>query len=141
MSLRSILTPVLLLCILVAPAAAMELVVCIGTDGHVMLEAARNRHCQNLTVPPSAWQSQTGGTLAEADHCGSCVDLPVLIGDAREYPGSVAAPPAQLYVPVPALTVSVAVLGTDLTPAPSLVSSPPFLRPAILALRTVVLLI
>ena len=141
MSLRSILTPVLLFCILVAPGAAMGTVVCIGIDGHVQLEAARHGRCRSLTVPPSAWQSPTGGTRAEADHCGSCVDIPVLIGDTREYPGSIAAPPAQLYVPVPVLTVSIAILGIDLTPALSLVSSPPFLRPVILALRTVVLLI
>jgi len=141
MSLRAILTSVLLFCLLVAPGAAMGTVVCIGSDGHVQLEAARHGRCRSLTVPPSAWQSQTGGTRAEADHCGACVDLPVLIGATREYPGSVAAPSAQLYIPVPVLTVSVAVLGTDLTPALSFVSSPPFLRPVILALRTVVLLI
>jgi hypothetical protein len=141
MLLRSILTPMLLFCILVAPGAAMDTVVCIGIDGHVQLEAARHGRCRSLTVPPSAWQSPTGGPLAEADHCGSCVDLPVLIGATREYPGAVAAPPAQLYVPVPVLTVSAAVLGTDLTTAFSLVSSPLFLRPVILALRTVVLLI
>jgi hypothetical protein len=46
-----------------------------------------------------------------------------------------------LSVPVPVLTVSVAVPGTDLAPALSLVSSPPFFYPVILALRTVVLLI
>ena len=141
MSLRFILTSVLLFCLLVAPGAAMSAVVCIGSDGHVQLEAARHGRCHSLTVPPSAWQAQTGGTLAEADHCGACVDLPVLIGDTREYFSSVAAPPAQWYVPVPVLTVSVAVLGTDITPALSLVSSPPFLRPVILALRTIILLI
>ena len=141
MSLRSILTPVLLFCILGAPGAAMDIVVCIGIDGHVQLEAAHRGRCRSLTVPTSAWQSQTGGPRAEADHCGSCVDLPVLIGATQEYPGSVAAPPAQLYVPVPVLTVSVAVRGTDLTPALSRVSSPSSLLPVILALRTVVLLI
>ena len=141
MSLRSILTPVLLFCMLVAPGAAMGTVVCIGSDGHVQLEAARHGRCRSLTVPPAAWQSSTGGPRAEADHCGACVDLPVLIGDTREYSGAVAAPPAQLSVSVPVLTVSVAVLGTDLTPALSLVASPLFLRPVILALRTVILLI
>jgi hypothetical protein len=141
MLLRSLLTPMLLFCILVAPGAAMDTVVCIGIDGHVQLEAARHGRCRSLTVPPSAWQSSIGGTGAEADHCGVCVDLPILIGDTRAYPGSVAAHPAQLSVPVPVLTVSVAVPGTDLPPALSLVSSPSFLRPVILALRTVVLLI
>jgi hypothetical protein len=141
MLLRSILTPMLLFCILVAPGAAMDTVVCIGIDGHVQLEAARHGRCRSLTVLPSAWQSPIGGTRAEADHCGSCIDLPVLIGATREYPGSVAAPSAQSYVPVPALTMSVAVLGTDLPPALALLSSPLFLRPVILALRTVVLLI
>jgi hypothetical protein len=141
MSLRSILTPMLLFCILVAPGAAMGTVMCIGIDGHVQLEPARHGRCRSLTVPPAAWQSPAGGTLAEADHCGSCIDLPVLIGATREYPGAIAAPPAQLHVPMPVLAVSVAVLGTDLTPALSLVSAPPFWRPVILALRTVVLLI
>jgi len=141
MSLRSILTPVLLFCILVAPGAAMGTVVCIGIDGHVQLEAARHGRCRSLTVPPAAWQSPTGDTRAEADHCGSCVDIPALIGDTREYPGAVAAPPAQLYVPVPVLTVSAAVPGTDMTPALALGSSPLCLPPVTLTLRTVVLLI
>jgi hypothetical protein len=115
--------------------------VCIGSDGHVQLEAARHGRCRSLTVPPAAWQAPTDGSLAEADHCGLCVDIPVLIGDVRASPSSVAAPPAQLPVPVPVLTMSVAILGTDLTPALSLVSSLPFLPPVILTLRTVVLLI
>jgi hypothetical protein len=115
--------------------------VCIGIDGHVQLEAARHGRCRSLAVLPAAWQSQTGGPPAEADHCGSCVDLPVLIGATRAYPGSVAVPSAQFHIPVPVLPVSVAVLDTDLPPELSLVSSLPFLRPVILALRTVVLLI
>src|SRR2546426_6754043 len=134
MSLRSILTPVLLLCILVAPAAARDIVVCIGADGHIMLEAARNGRCRSLTVPPFVWQSQTGDTLSATDHCGSCVDLPVLRGEVREHPVSLVAPPAQSQVPVPVLTMSVAVIGIDLTPTSCLVSSPPLLSPAILAL-------
>ena len=141
MLLRSILTPMLLFCILVAPGAAMDTVVCLGIDGHVQLEAARHGRCRSLTVPPSAWQSPIGATGAEADHCGACVDLPILLGDTLACPGSVSAPPAQLSVPVPVLTASVAVPGIDLIAALSLVPSPPFLRPVILALRTVVLLI
>jgi hypothetical protein len=141
MSLRSMLTLVLLFCILVAPGAALDTVVCLGSDGHVQLEAARHGRCRSLTVPPAAWQSPTGGPRAEANHCGSCVDIPVLIGDTREFSRAVTAPPAPLSVPGPGLTVSVAVLGADLTPALSLVSSLLFLRPVILALRTVVLLI
>jgi hypothetical protein len=141
MSLRSLLSLMLLFCLLIAPGAALGTVVCIGSDGHVQLEAARHGRCHSLTVSPAAWQAQTAGPLAEADHCGSCVDIPVLIGDTREYSRSIAAPPTQMSVPMSALPVVVVVPDPDLTPIRSLVSSPLFFRPVILVLRTVVLLI
>lgn len=141
MSLRSILAYVLLFCTLIAPGAALGTVVCIGSDGHVQLEAARHGRCHSLAVTPATWPAQTDAPLAESDHCGACVDIPVLIGDTRERPRSIAAPPAQVSVPMPVLPVAVVVPGTDLTLGRSMVSSAPFLRPLILILRTVVLLI
>jgi hypothetical protein len=140
MSLRSLLAYVLLFCTLIAPGAALGTVVCIGSDGHVQLEAARHGRCRSLAVPPATWPAQTDGPLAGADHCGACVDIPVLIGDTRECPRSIAAPPAQVPVPMSVLPVAV-VPGPDLTLVHSLISSASFLHPVILILRTVVLLI
>jgi hypothetical protein len=133
---------VLLLCVLVAPVTALDIVLCIGADGHVTFEKARNGRCGTAGLQPSAaTRLHTAVTLARADHCGPCVDIPMLTGDTRQQSLPVLPSPMQSAVPV--LTLAPGVLPFS----PELVTTPPLLAllltpsPTLRALRTVVLLI
>lgn len=136
---RFLMTVVLLSCFLVAPVAAMDLVVCFGADGHVTLEPARNGRCGTSPWSSSAVVSQTKVNLSTAEHCGPCVDMPFLIGDAREQPLSVRIAAAPLDMPV--LVPTLVTFPLALFPPPVLAASAPTVSLTLAALRTIILLI
>jgi uncharacterized protein UPF0016 len=66
--LRSSLTALCLACCLLMPMGAGGLVLCIGADGHIAFEPARDSRCTSSVAP----------IASQADHCGPCVDIPLL---------------------------------------------------------------
>lgn len=134
------LVAVMLLCwVLLASVAAMDMVVCFGADGHVTLEATRNGRCtalMSLAVP-----SKTAIPLSNADHCGPCIDMPLLTDNARERPLSMMATSVQLNMPVLAPATDIVTLPLALIPTPLRSASALVLSPTLMALRTIVLLI
>jgi hypothetical protein len=138
---RFLLIVVMLLCALVAPVAAMDVVLCIGADGHVTLEAGRNGRCGTLTFSSASSQHQTYEMHSSADHCGPCIDVPLLAGDAREHPISWVSAPAQVDGLILAFATSGITASIAVTPTPCPFSSPPVVSSTLTALRAVVLLI
>ena len=94
MSLRSILTPVLLFCILVAPGAAM------GRCALASMATFSSKRPAMAVVAASQCRLHHGSRRPVVhvlrQTTAGRIDIPVLIGDTREYPSSIAAPPAQL---------------------------------------------
>lgn len=140
-ALRSVVTALLLVYVLVVPMATLGVVLCIGADGHVAFEAAQHGRCgTSLASPPAPSRSQTTVTLVRADHCGPCDDVPVLVGDTRQQYLPVLSPPVQSAVPVLALATDVLAVLPDVATTPSLLALLPTTSPVLRALRTVVLL-
>lgn len=138
---RFLLPVVMLLCALMAPVAAMDIVLCIGADGHVAFEVTHNGRCGTAVMLQSATVRQhTAVTLARADHCGPCVDIPVLTGDTRQQPLPVLSSPLQSAVPGPVLVTDAFPVSPDVTTTPPLHALFPLASPVLRALRTVVLL-
>jgi hypothetical protein len=139
--LRFLLTVVMLLCALVAPVAAMDNVLCIGADGHVAFETAHNGRCGTAVLQQSATvRPHTAVTLARADHCGPCVDIPTLTGDTRQQYLPVLPSPIQSAVPALALVPDVLPLSPALATTPPLLALLSTPNSTLRALRTVVLL-
>lgn len=139
--LRFLLTVVMLLCALLAPVAAMDVVLCIGADGHVAFEKAHNGRSSTAVPQPSAVaRLQTAGTLARADHYSPCIDIPTLTGDTRQQCLPVLPSPSQSAVPALALAPDVLPLSPALVTTPPLLVLLPTPSPTLRALRTVVLL-
>jgi len=68
-------TPVLVLALLLHPVAeglGAASVLCIGADGHVVIEAAEQTCCGCEARPAPA-----GAPTLEADSCCACLDLPI----------------------------------------------------------------
>ena len=135
------LTVVMVLCALVAPVAAMDVVLCIGADGHVTLEAGRNGRCGTSLFSATSVQHQTYEMRSSAGHCGPCMDVPLLAGDVREHSVSLVSVPAQVDGLVLAFVASGVTASIGVTPTPFLFSSPPVVGSILTTLRTVVLLI
>jgi uncharacterized membrane protein len=140
-SLRSVMTALLLVYVLIAPVAAMDVVLCIGADGHVAFEAAHNGRCGTAVVLQSAtMRSQAAVTLARADHCGPCVDVPVLTGDTRQQPLPALHSPIQSAVPAFVLVTDISPVSPEVATTPPLRALFPITSSTLRALRTVVLL-
>jgi hypothetical protein len=139
--LRFLLTVVMLLCALLAPVAAMDVVLCIGADGHIAFEIAHNGRSGTAVPQPSAVaRLQTAGTLARADHYSPCIDISTLTGDTRQqYPPVL---PSLIQSALPALALAPDILPflPELATAPPLLALLPTPNPTLRALRTVVLL-
>ena len=88
------------------PLCAHSLVLCVGSDGHVELEPSVDGNCadaRSAKAQASEFQQATVGTGFE-DHCGECVDLP-MVHSAPEiysvgYTVRVPAPSAAMLAPV-----------------------------------------
>ena len=95
--LRFLLTVVMLLCALLAPVAAMDVVLCIGSDGHVAFEKAHNGRSGTAVPQPSAVaRLQTAVPLARADHYSPCIDIPTLTATRASSVCLCCLPPASL---------------------------------------------
>ena len=133
-SLRAIVVAVLLVGVLLLPIAARDIVLCIGADGHVLLEASHNGHSGTSTFPRVLSHPQPGAVLP-------CVDIPLLTSNPREHPITLVSTPALSDGVVLAGVMSLVAVSTDVTPTPFLSSTLLGLSPILTALRTIVLLI
>jgi hypothetical protein len=140
--LQSSIVALCLTCCLLMPMSTVGLVLCIGADGHVVFETARNGHCTTPIAPTSTLSQQTIPWASPPDHCGPCVDVPLLTSDAV----------SQQFVPTFPLVLQLEVPGSVLVPwavsaAPELplrpcwLSCPRVINTILRALRTVILLV
>jgi len=125
---------------LLLPGQAIGTVLCIGADGHIALEVAKNGRCGNPSS--EALREYSTQRPLNTDHCGSCVDVSLSTShnDDQQIYSALSASP-KFEAPVLALAPWVVLL------APELVFTPFWLYPSsvthttLSALRTVILLI
>ena len=119
------------------------MVLCIGADGHVEVEAADGGRCTSFLTRTK--QNTSPDLLAykatpTQDHCGQCVDLPILTSPAHTefiLPSPEIKPNARLIVVSSVYqAVSPAIAIQNLLP-----DFPPRINPTLISLRTVTLLI
>lgn len=75
-----------ILCLLVISSSPQAMVLCIGENGHVALEASDSRCCGNLPWIVSHNSVLTFGETgpsAKDDNCGSCLNIPISSGLAE----------------------------------------------------------
>ena len=82
------------LCFMLALGNSEALVLCIGQDGHVAVEASDSGCCGHLSrtcCPDDAHCLFTAGSCAHDDDCGVCLDIPLSSGtaDALQAPNEV----------------------------------------------------
>ena len=76
----------IILCLLVISSSPQAMVLCIGGNGHVAIEASDSRCCGNLPWVASHTSMLTFGETgpsAQDDDCGSCLDIPISSGLAE----------------------------------------------------------
>jgi hypothetical protein len=130
----------LILCLLM-PLSAAGLVLCIGKDGHIAFEFARNSRCTTPIVLASTLSQQITPWTLPPDHCGPCVDVPLLTSEDDQ---QFIAPSPQLSAPdAPVLALAMPLVTMPVVPAAptSARSSSSTVSPMLTALRTVVLLL
>ena len=130
----------LILCLLV-PLSAAGLVLCIGKDGHIAFEFARNSRCTTPIVPASTLSQQITPWTSLPNHCGPCVDVPLLTSeDDQQF---IASSPQLLTPDIQMLALAMPLVAMPVVPAAptSAWSFFPTVSPMLTALRTVVLLL
>ena len=134
-------TTLFLVFCLLMPMSAAGLVLCIGEDGHIAFEFARDRRCTTPLAPTSTLSYQITPWTSPPDHCGPCVDVPLLTSeDDQQF---IAPSPPLLTPDVPVLALAMPLVAMPVVPAAptSAWSSCPTVSPMLTALRTVVLLL
>ena len=130
-----------LLSVLVALNMSQAVVVCVGADGHVALEAAGHHHCDHDPHADDADHSpiDTGDHSHAADTpCMPCTDITVCAG-ALEHPFKPSHSPTGVFVPVDCIVPSgYAAADTSRVVDPESLA---LLATYFLPLRTVVLLV
>lgn len=130
----------LLICLCIGESLLPDMVLCVETDGRLMMEPAVGGKCRDLAPAPLAGKG-LGAFVSTPRYCEFCLDLPLASGATYQLPRPVQTRVSLLAVPVmvlhPALqplAVESHRLGTlsPLCPAPS---------SALTALRSTVLLI
>ena len=137
----SSITALFLVFCLLMPMSAAGLVLCIGEDGHIAFEFARNSRCTTPIAPTSTLSQQITPWPSPPDHCGPCVDVPLLTSeDDQQF---IAPSPPLLTPDVPVLALAMPLVAMPVAPAAptSAWSSFPTVSPMLTALRTVVLLL
>ena len=141
---KNILIPLIWLLIypVVIPASLSSYVLCIGADGHVEFEAEANGQCTDARSSHSEHvEVLFTQPTSQADHCGSCIDLPVFFS-LDEQPHLV--PSKDISASQPVSSVAVMPLQTHVSliviTTPPL-GSPPIDYPPLISLRTTPLLI
>lgn len=92
----------MMLSAMVALNMSQAVVVCVGADGHVALEAAGHHHCDHDTHTDDSHSSSADTEdhrHAEDTHCQPCTDIPVCVG-ALEHPFKPSHSPVGVFVPV-----------------------------------------
>ena len=140
--LRSSIIALFLTGCLLMPMSVMGLVLCIGADGHIALEPARNSRCTTPIAPISTLSQQITPWTSPPDHCGPCVDVPLLTSDdaSQQF---VPTFPLLLQLEAPGFVlVSWAVSASPELPlTPFWLSLPSAINTTLSALRTVILLL
>ena len=139
--LRSSLTALFLACCLLIPLSAPGLVLCIGADGHIAFEPARNSSCATPMALTSPALQQITPFPSQPDHCGPCIDVSLstsksddqqLLSASRSLP----------KLEAPALVLVTFVLPVSVESPQRYCVVPPASRAdTLLALRTVILLL
>ena len=130
-----------LTCCLFMPMDAVGLVLCIGMDGHMAFEPARNSRCATPIAPTSTLAQQITPWTSPPDHCGPCVDVPLLTSDTASQQFVPTFPRLlQLEVPGFALVSWVVSASPELPLTPFRLSLPRATNTTLNALRTVILL-
>ena len=137
----SSITALFLIFCLLTPMSAAGLVLCIGEDGHIAFEFARNSRCTIPIVPVSTLSHQITPWTSPPDHCGPCVDVPLLTSEDDQQFIAPSPPLLASDVPVLALTMSLVILPAVPVVPTSTWSLFPAVSPMLMALRTVVLLL
>ena len=138
---KNLLIPLIWLLIypVMIPAPLSNYVLCIGADGHVEFEVgtdgrctdAHSEHAEVVFTEPTS----------QADHCGSCIDLPVFFS-LDEQPHLV--PSKNISVNQPVSSVALVAAQTHVSAiliSTPLLSSPSLNYPPLISLRTTPLLI
>src|SRR5262245_11140171 len=123
------------------PLSAAGLVLCIGEDGHIAFEFARNSRCTTPIVPASTLSQQITPWTLPPDHCGPCVDVPLLTSeDDQQF---IAPSPSLLTLDVSVLALAMPLVTMPVSPAALMSASSSSLTVSsmLTALRTVVLLL
>jgi len=140
--LRSSSIALFLTCCLLMPTSAVGLVLCIGADGHIVFEPVRNSHCATPIAPTSTLSQQITARGSPPDHCGPCVDVPLLTSDAASQQFVTTFPFLfQLEVPGFTLVPWVVSASPELPSTPFWLSLPRVTNTTLSALRTVILLL
>ena len=100
----------LMVYLLVGFGVTNSYILCIGEDGHVAVETAINDCCDQHPVisDQPANQHSTEDVISSADHpsdddhCGSCIDTPLVTSEFRYSPDTIKIPPIQKQLSVPA---------------------------------------
>jgi len=139
--LRSSTIALFLACCLLMPMSALGLVLCIGADGHIAFEPARNSRCATPTAPTSTLSQQIAPWTSPPDHCGPCVDVPLLSSEDDLQFVAPSPPRLTLDVPVLALAMPLVTMPVAHAVPTSVWSSFLAVSLTLMALRTIVLLL
>jgi hypothetical protein len=104
-------------------------------------EPARNSRCTTPIAPTLTPSQQITPLTSQPDHCGPCVDVPLLTSEGNQQ--LVPASPPLVTLDGPVLTLALPVISLPAAPAASTSawSFFPAVSPVLIALRTVVLLL
>lgn len=79
---KQLLSVWLLASFFIAQGPIQDMVVCIGADGHIEVEAASEGVCASDSGKTSTEIHSLSTKVEDDDHCGPCVDIPFSIGNA-----------------------------------------------------------
>jgi hypothetical protein len=83
-------------CLMLALSSSEAMVLCVGQDGHVAIEASDSRCCGHLRWACCSHDAHTlaaAGSSAQNDDCGPCLDIPISSGSADTFQAPNEAPP------------------------------------------------
>ena len=131
---------VLLSVFLLLPGQVLGTVWCIGADGHIALEVAKNGRCGNLSSVPL--REHITQVPQNTDHCGACVDVSLTASNSDDQQiFSAPSTSPKLEAPVLALAPWVVLLSAELILTPSWLYPSTVTNTTLSALRTVILLL
>jgi hypothetical protein len=140
--LRSSIIALFLTSCLLMPMGTVGLVLCIGADGHMAFEPVRDSRCTTLIAPASTLLQQITPWTSPPDHCGPCVDVPLLTNDTASQQFVPTFPLLlQREVPGFALVSWIVSAAPELPLTPGWLSFPRVINTTLRALRTVILLL